>query len=210
MDSAATADRDRLIDAFLALLAERGWHGFTLLDVARAAQLAPAAAFTLARSKGALLAAWVDRIDAAMLAEGAPSAAPGSEEEARSRLFDVLMRRFDALGPHRPALATLRRDLPRDPLAFFSAALRLQRSMALALELAGIGAGGIFGIMRARLLMVTEASILGTFLDDDSADLARTMAALDRQLRRLEPWAKRLENMGFRGKSADRKEPSAA
>jgi hypothetical protein len=82
--------------------------------------------------------------------------------------------------------------------------------MALALELAGIGAGGIFGILRARTLIGIEASILGTFLDDDSADLARTMAALDRQLRRLEPWAKRLDNMGFSRKSPSEKEPTAA
>lgn len=203
--TAPPSERDRLIDALIALIGERGWREFSLLDVMRAAQIDPAAGFSLARSKTALLAAWIERVDGAMLAEGAP----GADEEPRARLFEVLMRRFDALSPARGAIRHLRRDLPRDPVASLAVGMRLARSMALALELAGIDSGGIFGRLRARTLVALEASLLGTFLDDDSADLARTMAALDAKLQRLEPWAKRLENMGFPPKSRPRAETSA-
>ena len=188
---------DRLVDSFLVLLQERGWHDIALLDVVKGTQMEPAVGLAMMRSKGALLGAWIDRIDALMLAEGAPPSA----EDARSRLFDVLMRRFDGLAAQRGALRALRRDLPADPLALLRLGLRLERSMALALELAGISSGGFFGMLRARTLVALEGSLLGTFLEDDSADLARTMAALDRRLRSLEPWANRLENMSFSRKT---------
>jgi AcrR family transcriptional regulator len=183
--SKQTAERgpdpgERMLEAALALAAERDWAGIGLAEIARQAGLPLAEAYGACRSKLALLAALNRRVDAAALAT-----APEAEGLPRERLFDLLMRRFDALQPHRLALRSMLRGSLGDPTALLAAAALL-RSMAWMLEAAGIGAGGWRGGLRAPVLAGVYLSVLRVFLGDESTDLAATMAALDRRLRAVE------------------------
>ena len=93
--AAATADpRERLVDAFMALLAEHDPHKVELVDIAGRAGVTLAELRDLYPGKLAILADFSKRIDRQVLAGGV---AAGPDEEARDRLFDVMMRRFDAL-----------------------------------------------------------------------------------------------------------------
>lgn len=184
----AAAPADRMIDAALALAAERGWRDLALADIADAAGLSLAEAYGAFRSKQAVLDGFARRIDATVLAEGAVGQ---DEGPARDRLFDVLMRRFDALQPHRPALAAILKDLPRDPPAACAAGWQLRRSMALMLEAARIDSSGLAGAVRVKGLTAVYLLSLRRFLADESADMARTMASLDGYLRRIEGLAER-------------------
>ncbi len=172
---------DRLVDAALALAARQGWRDTGLGEIAAEAGLPLGEAYAACPSKLAILAAFHQRIDRAALAAGA------AEQDAapRDRLFDVLMRRFDALQPHKPALRAILRDGMGDPLALLGLPALL-RSMAWMLEAAGISAAGWRGRLRANLLAGLYLSVLRVFLGDDSTDLAQTMAVLDRRLRRAE------------------------
>jgi AcrR family transcriptional regulator len=172
--------KDRLVDAALSLAARQGWRGTGLAEIAAEAGLSLVETYDAAPSKLALLAAFHRRIDRAALAETGDPAAP-----ARDRLFDVLMRRFDALAPHRAALRSILRDSRGDPGALLGAAA-LVHSMGWMLEAAGVSAAGLYGGFRAHLLSGIYLLVLRVFLDDDSTDLAKTMAALDRRLRRSE------------------------
>jgi len=171
----------KLIDAALALAARQGWRRTRLSEIAAEAGLALADAHALHATKLGILDAFMRRVDRAVL-EGA---APAEDEKWRDRLFDVLMRRFDALQPHRPALAAIIRDSVGDPLALFGA-FSLLRSMAWMLEAAGLSAAGWRGRLRTNLLAGLYVSVFQAFLADDSADLTKTMAALDQRLRRAE------------------------
>jgi len=125
------------------------------------------------------------RADAGVLAE-TPAAEP--DESARDRLFDVLMRRFDALKPHRAALKAIARGLASDPPTALCSAPAFLRSMTWMLEAAGLSSTGIRGRLRVRALALMYLCVLRVFVEDDSEDLAKTMAALDRRLRQAEPW----------------------
>ncbi len=182
MKSPATVERDpeqRLIDAALTLAERQGWRRTGLAEIADGAGLSLAEAYLLHRSKPAIVDAFMRRVDAAMLA--------GAEEDRegapRDRLFDTLMRRFDALAPHRPALKAIFRDSFTDPAALLHG-LGIARAMVWALEAAGVSAVGVQGHLRVHLLGVLYLSVTRTFFEDQSPDLARTMAALDRTLRR--------------------------
>jgi AcrR family transcriptional regulator len=171
---------EKMLDAALVLAAERDWGGIGLAEIARQAGLPLAAAYAACRSKLDLLAALNRRLD-----EAALGAALVDEGLPRERLFDLLMRRFDALQPHRPALRSMLRGSLGDPAALL-AAPALLRSMAWMLEAAGIGAAGWRGTLRVHVLAGVYLSVLRVFLGDESADLAATMAALDRRLRAVE------------------------
>ncbi|MHA1568564.1 MAG: hypothetical protein ACTSXZ_03765, partial [Alphaproteobacteria bacterium] len=86
-------------------------------------------------------------------------------------------------------LRAVARDSLGDPCALLCRGPLLLRSMAWMLEAAGIGSAGLNGRIRTRGLAVIHASVLPVWLRDDSADMAKTMAVLDRRLARAESLA---------------------
>ena len=176
-------DADTILDAALAVVAERGWRQATLSDIAAHAECGLADVYRHFPSKCALATAVVARVDAAVLAKTETN----EEESFRDRLFDLLMRRYDALKPHRGAIEALWRELPRDPLAGASLAPALARSMAWMLEAAGAPPRMPFGLLRVKLLAGIHLSVMRVWLQDDSEDLGPTMARLDKALKRWTP-----------------------
>ncbi|HEX4409186.1 MAG TPA: TetR/AcrR family transcriptional regulator [Xanthobacteraceae bacterium] len=179
--AATGSDREKIIAAFLSVLAEKRIEQIGFPDIAEAAGV------TLAQLRGefasplAIVSAHLKAIDRAVLDEDFSDMA---EEPPRERLFDVLMRRLEAISPHREAVASLLRSAGRNPplaLALNRLAVRSQQWMLTA---AGIGASGPRGMVRAQGLAVLFASVLRTWVRDDDPGLARTMAALDRALAR--------------------------
>lgn len=179
------SDADRIIDAALGLAATEGWRGVSLAAIATAAELPVLQVYRVFQSKQAILCGLFRRIDAIVLAEP-PAAEP--DERPRDRLFDLLMRRFDALQPYKPALDVLRREWPGDPVTALCAGASLLRSMRWMLEAADIPTGGVRGAVALKLASAAYLSVMRVWQRDDSSDLARTMAALDARLRRIERW----------------------
>jgi AcrR family transcriptional regulator len=179
-----TKPDERAVRAALELIAERGWRTFTLDDMAERAGLTPAEARALFSSRDAVLDAFFRQVDEAVAAEGTYPA--DDPNPARDRLFDVLMRRFDALTPHRAAMAALARELPFDPPAAARAACRIARALESSLRTAGLAARGPVGIVRVKGLGLIYLYALRAWLADETPDLSATMAALDKGLRAAE------------------------
>jgi AcrR family transcriptional regulator len=175
---------DRALRAALDLIAEDGWRSFTVDSVAKRAGLAPDAAREIFPSRAAVLDAVFRQVDAAMAAEG--TYASDDPNPVRDRLFDVLMRRFDALNARRAAMVRLTRELPLDPPSAARAACRLARSLGSVLRTAGLAARGPLGAVQTKGLGLVYLFAVRAWLDDDSADLSATMAALDKGLRAAE------------------------
>ncbi len=179
--AAATSPRERVIGALLRLLATRRYGAIGLADVAAEAGVSLAELRTLYDGKLAILADFSRRVDEAVLAGG-----PAEGEGARDRLFEIIMRRLDQLAPHKAALGHLARATRCDPrlgCAFYRIAERSARWM---LAGAGIHHGGPLGRVAVHGTVLVMGEAVRTWLDDDDPGLARTMAALDRALRRGE------------------------
>jgi len=179
------------LDAFLALIAEKGFAAVSLRDVAAAASLGLAELYRLYPDKVALMSAFTARIDREVLAGTAADLDP--EETARDRLFDVMMRRYDALRPHREALAAMRRAAARDPVLAVALSPALRRSMALMLEAAAVPSDGLAGALRQNGLLAIHYAVSRTFDRDETTDLSKTMAALDSRLKIAERWSQLFE-----------------
>jgi AcrR family transcriptional regulator len=185
------SDRDRIIDATLRLISQQGWRRLSLAAVAAEAGLPILTLYRAFPSKPAILCGFSRRIDEAVLAtslESEAEAAAEADERPRDRVFDLLMRRFDALQLYRAALEVLGRELPTDPIAALGAGAGLLRSIGWMLEAAGVSTAGLGGIVAVQLTAAAYVATLRVWLRDDSPDLAPTMAALDRRLRGIERW----------------------
>jgi AcrR family transcriptional regulator len=184
--------RERVVAAFMALLAEKSFEQIGLAEIATRAGVSLSELRELFGSTLAILAAQIKETDRAVLAAGDDDMA---EESPRERLFDVLMRRLEALAPHKGAVRSLIRSAGRNPglaLALNGLAVSSQQWMLTA---ADISASGPRGMVRAQGLAVLYASVLRTWVDDDDPGLARTMAALDRALARGQRWSGFLDDV---------------
>lgn len=93
--------REAAVEALMRLAAEQPWNDIEVSDIAREAGLTLAELRDLFPSKGAVLGGLTRIIDRKVL-EGDLT---GLEEEpSRERLFDVLMRRLDAMEPDRKSV----------------------------------------------------------------------------------------------------------
>jgi AcrR family transcriptional regulator len=184
--------RQRIIDAFLGLLGEHSFERIGLADIATRAGVSLSELRGEFGSTLAILSGHIKELDRQVLAGIDPDMV---EESPRERLFDVLMRRLELLAPHKEAVRSLLRSARRDPplaLALNGLAVRSQQWMLTA---AGIGAAGPKGMIRAQGLALLYANVMRTWVDDDDEGLARTLAALDRELARGQRFVGLLEEL---------------
>ncbi len=177
-----------LLAAFWRVLAGTGWEGLTLRAVAAEAGVPLAELRRRFPGPLALLRAHLAAVEQEVIA----GTVEDSSSTARDRLFDVLMRRLDAMQPHRAGITRLMRDLPRDPALALWLAAQMPASMAWMLEAAGLEAGGPRGAARAHGLAVVWLAALRAWEKDETQDLSPTMAALDRALDRADKAARSL------------------
>ncbi len=190
--SRGASDRDKAVDALMTLLAEHTLDEIGLAEVAGRAGLKLSQLRAEFGSVLSILAAHIKDIDRIVLAGGDADMA---EEPARERLFDVLMRRLEALAPYKDAVRSLMRSARRSPglaLALNALAMRSQRWM---LEAAGIGTSGPAGALRVQGAALMFARVLSVWVDDEEEGLDRSMAALDRGLASAERWAGFLDDL---------------
>lgn len=174
-----TTSKGRIVAAAMRLAAERPWDQVTMLDIAGGAGITLAELRREFGSKALIVASFIRAIDDDVLSK-AVKPQPGTP--ARDAIFEVIMNRFDAMQSYKAALKsiTLATGLDMD------LAKRLFASQAWMLNAAGVPLDGIGGSVRVLGLTSVFMSVFRTWLDDDDAGLARTMAALDRRLRRGE------------------------
>jgi hypothetical protein len=183
--------RPDLLAAAFTQIAEAGWAGWSPkslaamagYDVAEVYDVFPVPA-TLARRLG-------ERLDRAMLA------IPADELEGlshRERLFELFMRRFDAMAPFKPGLARLAREARGEPELLLTSFCNLDRMAGWLIELAELPYRGLQARLARRALMLAYARLFSVWLVDDTPDLATTMAELDKRLDQLE----RAANLGDR------------
>jgi AcrR family transcriptional regulator len=181
-----TTTKGRILAAALECAARKSWADVTLLDIAGSARIGLGDLRDLFGSKNDIIAGLLRAVDDEVLKRGTKDEERAdertNEQQPRDQLFDVVMTRFDVLGPYRTALKSIYTSGPAD----FSLAQPYLSSQYWMLQAAGIGTDGAVGGLRVAGLALTYASVFRVWLDDDDPGLARTMAALDRRLRRGE------------------------
>ncbi|MBC7767307.1 MAG: hypothetical protein H7124_00820 [Phycisphaerales bacterium] len=175
-----TLRRD-LARAALSLAASGSWREATLV------KLADAASRPVTDFYGASLGEAADCAEEAFdraIADNLDQLSAG--QSVRDRLFDLIMRRFEAMEPHRAAVLAMEHGADRDPTLLAAAHQRHVRCARWVLALAGLEADGMTGNARAQGLGVIIGQARAAWRGDSAGDFAKTMASLDKNLRRAE------------------------
>lgn len=176
--------KEKIVETALELAAVQGWERLTLRDVAVEAGISLATLHAYIEDKTDILAALGRMIDRQILDSFAQS--PHEDETPRDRLFDILMERYELLNRWRPGIVSILRSFCFDPKQAVIACPHLGRSMSWMLEAVGIGTSGVAGAVKVAGLTGLYLKNLRVWKEDESPDLAKLMAALDKDLERAE------------------------
>ena len=180
------SDRDKLIDSALELAITKRWRDLLLPEIAEHAGVSIGHALLTLPSRTHILRALIDRVDQEVFTSLDADPLDGTTKD---KLFDLLMRRFDALQGHQAAMTAITSDLARDPLTAACLGGRFLKSMALTLQAAGASSEGCLGHVRAKALGLVQLNATRAWLKDDGEGMELTMSALDKGLRRAEQLA---------------------
>ena len=166
--------------AVLKLAAERGWNGVTLDLVAKAAKVSLAHIKKNFKTANDLLPVIVRYVtDEVASAIGKPD----RKASPHDQLFDVMMARFDVLQKHRAGILAITKAMRRDPAMFCILIPAQRQEMRRMLDLAGIEQVGPVRLAAPAGLWVIYMVTLRIWQGDETIDMAKTMAGLDRALR---------------------------
>ncbi len=177
----AADSRGKIIDALMALAAETPFERISMSDISARAGIGLADFRDAFPSKGAVLGAFIRRVDRAVLS------APVAElegEPVKERLFDALMRRLDAMAPYRDGLRAIAKWARTDPLSAAALNREAVNSMRFMLEASGIDTEGAVGTIKSQGLALAFARVMDVWFGDEEPGFSATMAALDRELTR--------------------------
>lgn len=166
------------------LIAKEGWFSLTLPALAKATGVSLAELLKSHPDKSSILTSFGRYIDTQIANNSFESTEP-----LKDKLFDLVMRRFDALSPFRAGVVRLMEELQSHPVGAVMLCLEtlcgFSRSMTLMFEMAGISSSHPRAVLGVIGLKIVYLSTLRTWKHDVSPDLSATMAILDKGLNRL-------------------------
>jgi len=180
-DTDAPTVADTIAAAAIRLAGERGWRNLTLGDIAQAAGVTLSALARCYGSRQEILDGFERMIDRRMLAG---AIAGDIDDKPRDRLFDIIMERFDALLPYRDGVRRIAKELAFDPISGLTLATALPRTLSWMFTGARIAADGPAMPFKLAVLGGIYLATFRVWLDEESQDLSKTMATLDKQLDR--------------------------
>lgn len=176
---AKKSPKDQIIDGALAQASVLGWQFVTLQDIAQDAGVALADVREFFDDKADILSAYGRRLDQKMLTNMGAADLTMPEKD---RLFEVLMERFDLLNDDREALVSILSSFKLDPKQAVISLPHLCKSMNWVLESVEVDTNGLQGSIKIIGLTGVYIKVLNDWIKDDSEDMSKTMASLDKAL----------------------------
>lgn len=169
-------NEELILDVGMDILANEGWAALTAEAIGDRLGVKADLVRGFVANQVELLALLGEQVNAAMHAGGPV------EGSGRDKLFELLMRRYEALQPYRKAVANVVAAVPEEPFLPLLMTPVFNIALEQILERADLPSGPLHRLG----LGMAAALAFRVWLEDEGADLAKTMAELDRRLSQLE------------------------
>lgn len=172
--------KGRVIQASLDLAGMCPWNDVHMTHIATRSECDLSDVRAIFPEKMDILHAYERQIDAQVI--DAMNDAFDDSDSPRDKIFDVLMERFDVLNENRASVLSMLNAVTLDPKQMMVSAPWVPQSMIKMMTLADMDTSGIKGTMRVAGVSLAYLKTLRDWANDNSADMAQTMASLDQAL----------------------------
>lgn len=171
-----------IVRAAMDIAAEKGWSEVSSVEVAKRAKVPLDDVRSMCPDKTDLLRLLGEEINIVMLDGGEVDGAP------RDNLFELMMRRFEALQEYREGVLAVVEAARREPGIVFKLAGDFHDALGHVLDMAGLNPTPLHRMGLGAVALAT----FRTWCEDESDDLAATMSSLDKRLGQVEQAAQTL------------------
>ncbi|MDV7339570.1 hypothetical protein RYZ26_08200 [Terasakiella sp. A23] len=179
--------QDKIIDAFLVLAKDRAVHHISIADIEKQAALEKEATDHNFTSVFNVVDAYLNKINLQVVT----SYTYDPEDTVRERLFDLLMQYFDALDAHKEAALNIERGFCARPLELLKRRSEIHNLFHEMLDVTKATSHRCRTPFKIRGLEGIFLMTYHVWKKDDTEDMAKTMAALDKHLANAEKWAEK-------------------
>jgi len=177
--------KEKVFNACLSTIEKEGWKRFSFAKASDESEIPLSAFHEQFSSPTDVILLLFRKIDNEVLNNLELS----DDLSPKDALFEILMARFDAAEAYKSILKSFWQEWVLAPEEAPSLAAQGFSSMAWMLEAAGLENRGIKGLLRVQGLTTLYLLTLRIWLADESPDLGKTMAFLDKGLSRAEKLA---------------------
>jgi ubiquinone biosynthesis protein COQ9 len=171
--------KEQAINAAYQIVEEKGWDALTIEDIAKKINIQEEDLKHFLNEKADILVEIGKSIDEQVIENIGDL---DKETSTKDNLFELMMERIDIIQENRNVFKSILISFKNDPKQMLIGAPHLCKSMNKMLIKAGIKADGIEGCIKIAGMTGVYLKTLNIWVKDETEDLSKTMAELDKNL----------------------------
>ena len=171
------------------LIEKSGWNSFTLEDLSNDKKVSKEKLYTFFSTEIKLLESFTEMIDEEVIND--LNLEEFEHNSVKDNLFELIMTRFDKLLPYKKSLKRILSDIRYKPLVLKSLSKKILNTLDLFLEISNAKNNYFFDLFKINIILLIYSYSFKIWLEDNSADMGKTMSELDNWLSEAEKFAKK-------------------
>ena len=182
--------KEKLIILGFKLIEKKGWSYFSLKSLAKENKSDLESIKIFFKNKSQFLESFSEMIDNKVLANIDKD--EFNKNSIKDNLFELIMLRFENLNHYKTGLKILLSDLKKSPLELKKIMKKVLDSMDLFLEIANVKNNYLMDFIKVNIIFIIYSYVFNVWLDDQSSEMSKTMAELDKWLSKAEFYGKKI------------------
>ena len=182
--------KEKLIILGFKLIEKKGWKYFSLKSLAKENKSDLESIKIFFKNKSQFLESFSEMIDNKVLAN--IDKEEFNKNSIKDNLFELIMLRFENLNQYKTGLKILLSDLKKSPVELKKIIKKVLDSMDLFLEIANVKNNYLMDFIKVNIIFIIYSYVFNVWLDDQSSEMSKTMAELDKWLSKAEFYGKKI------------------
>ena len=172
------------------LIEEKGWNDFSLEKLAKEELIKIEDLKSFFKDETNLIESFSEMIDEQVIKE--VDLKEFNQNPVKDNIFELIMIRFEKLSPYKKSLDILLKQVRSKPKTLKKLAKKIFNSLDLFLEISNAKSNYVFDFLKLNIMFIIYGYTFKIWLEDDSEDMGKTMAEVDKWLSEAEGYANKI------------------
>ena len=172
------------------LIEEMGWNNFSLEKLAKKESIKIEDLNFFFKDETELIENFSEMIDEQVIKE--VDLNEFNQNSVKDNIFELIMVRFEKLDPYKKSLDILLKELKYKPKILNKLTKKIFNSLDLFLEISNAKSNYVFDFLKLNIMFIIYGYTFKIWLEDDSEDMSKTMAEVDKWLSEAEGYANKV------------------